>query len=100
MSVDPSMMMGGPPGLPPGGPPPGLGAPPMGAPPLGGGDPVSALSAAVAGLQQQNQAQQSAATGALQMLGQLLAGQPNDQAMAAQSSPGPMAPNTMGMPGS
>ncbi|MBA3841014.1 MAG: hypothetical protein H0X39_00060 [Actinobacteria bacterium] len=94
--------MGGPPGLPPGGPPPGMGAPPMGAPPMGGagaGDPVSALSAAAFGLQQQNEQAQQAATGALQMLGQLLAGQPNDPAMQAQTSPGPLAPNTMGMPG-
>lgn len=77
--------------LPPG--PPGMGAPPM------GGDPVTALSTMVGGLQQQQQQTDAAATGALMVLGQLLSQQASPQAIDAQSSPGPMVPNTGPVPG-
>lgn len=63
-------------------------------------DPVAQLSIATMALQaqsQQAQAQQqqadTAATGALQALAQLLATQASPEAVGAQSSPGPMVPN-------
>lgn len=69
--------------LPPG--PPGMGAPPQ-------GNPVQALSGAVAGLEQQQQQQDAAATGALMMLAQLLGNQASPEAVAAQTSPSPGLP--------
>lgn len=92
-------------GMPPdmlGQPPPGM-APGMGAPPpapMGGGSPVAALGAAVAGLDQQQQMVDAAATNALMALASALQDQASPQAVAAQSSPGPLLPNTQGMPGS
>lgn len=88
MSVPAGAMLGPPPQglaqLPPG--PPGMGATPM------GGNPVQALSATVAGIEQQQAQQDAAATSALMMLAQLLGDQASPEAVAAQTSPSPGLP--------
>jgi hypothetical protein len=85
MSV-PAGLMGPPPGaglaqLPPG--PPGMGTPP---PP----NPIEQLSQAADGLTQAGQ-------GAMMILAQLLGQQASPEAVAAQTSPGPMLPSGPGM---
>jgi hypothetical protein len=90
--------------MPLGGPPPGLAqlppmAPGAGLPPAPT-DPVSQLSQQVMGLQQLQQSQDAAATGASMMLAQLLANEASPEAVAAQSSPSPGLPNVGAISGS
>lgn len=89
--------------MPPPGPPGGLAAlppgPPGGMPQAAPADPVAQLTVATMALQnqaqqgQQMQAQaETAASGTLQALAQLMATQASPEAVGAQSSPGPLAP--------
>jgi hypothetical protein len=66
----------------------------MGAAPV---DPVQQLSTVASGLEQDVAAKQAAASGAMMALAQMLAQQASPEAVAAQTSPGPMLPSGAGM---